>query len=77
MLMTVVAWYSSFSKVDRQFSIGIPKGELLALKCSKTQIHEIYLKLPRKVLTVNLGHYKLETMSEQYKALISAKRIFF
>ena len=31
---------------------------------------------PGKVLTVNLGHYKLETILEQNKAFIPAKRLF-
>ena len=79
MSVTVVSWYSSFDQIECQFSIGIPKGQVLALKCSKTQIPKIRLKppWPGKVLTVNLGHYKVETMLGQNEAFIPAKRILF
>ena len=75
--MTVVFWYNSFDQVECQFSIGIPKGKVLSLKCLKTQIPKIHLKPPGKVLTVNLGHYTLETMLEHNKAFILTKSIFF
>ena len=76
--MTVVSWYSSFDQVECQFSIGILKGKVLALKCSKTRICKTHLKLPGKVLTDSerIGHYKLETMLEQNKTFILARRIF-
>ena len=74
--MTVVSWYSSIDQVECKFSIGIPNSKVLALKCSKTQIPKIHMKPIGKVLTVNLGQYKLETMLELNKAFIPAKIIF-
>ena len=74
--MTAVSWYSSSHQVECKFSIGIPKGKVFALKCSKIQIPKIHLIRPGNVLTVNSGHYKLETMLEPNKAFILAKIIF-
>ena len=76
MSVTVVSWYSSIDQVKCKFFIGIPEGEVLALKCSKTQIPRIHLKPTGKALTENLGHYKPETMLEPNKAFIPAKTIF-
>ena len=74
--MTAVSWYSSIDQVECKFSIRISKGKVLALKCSKTQIPKIHSKPPGKVLTVNIGHNKLETMLELNKAFIPTKGIF-
>ena len=76
--MTAVSLYSSFDKIECQFSIGILKGKVLALTCSKTQIQKIHLKpLAWKGCNSKLRTFKLETISEQNKAFFPAKRILF
>ena len=70
--MTFVSSYSSIDQIECKFSIGIPKGKVLALKRYETQIPK--MKPRGKVLTGNLGHYKLEIMLEPNKAFIRAKR---
>ena len=41
----------------------------------QTQIHKLSSKPPGKVLTVNLGQYKMETMLEWYPGFIFTNKI--
>ena len=41
----------------------------------QTQIQKLSCNPPGKVLTVNLGQYKMETMLEWYQGFISTKKI--
>ena len=43
----------------------------------QTQIHKLNSKSPGKVLTVNVGQYKLEMIIEWYQGFISTKKISF
>ena len=46
--MAVVSGYNSLDQIECQFSVGIPKGKVLTLKCFTTQIPKIHLEPPGK-----------------------------